>query len=87
MSDNAPASMDQLKFGATAVSLEAKTGRLLAIAQNTKFTQDPSLAESDPSYNSIVFAGDSTNGGSIGFSADRPSNCSPSSIGSRRAIP
>ncbi len=69
MSDNAPASMDQLKFGATAVSLEAKTGRLLAIAQNTKFTQDPSLAESDPSYNSIVFAGDSTNGGSIGFSA------------------
>ena len=69
MSDNAPASMDQLKFGATAVSLEAKTGRLLAIAQNTKFTQDQSLAESDPSYNSIVFAGDSTNGGSIGFSA------------------
>ncbi|WP_150958622.1 transglycosylase domain-containing protein [Microbacterium testaceum] len=68
MNDNTPQSYDGMKFGSTAVSLEAKTGRILAIAQNTKFTQDPALAESDPSYNSIVFAGDSTNGGSIGFS-------------------
>ncbi|WP_154097423.1 transglycosylase domain-containing protein [Microbacterium testaceum] len=74
MSENAPTNLDparydNLKFGATAVSLEAKTGRLLALAQNTKFTQDPTLADSDPSYSSIVFAGDSDNGGSIGFSA------------------
>lgn len=67
MNENTPESIDGMKFGSTAVSLEAKTGRVLAIAQNTKFTQDPELAQSDPSYNSIVFAGDSTNGGSIGF--------------------
>jgi membrane peptidoglycan carboxypeptidase len=69
INENTPQSLDGMKFGATAVSLEAKTGRLLAIAQNTKFTQDPDLAQSDPSYNSIIFAGDSTNGGSIGFNA------------------
>lgn len=69
MNENTPQSLDGMKFGATAVSMEAKTGRVLAIAQNTKFTQDPDLAQSDPSYNSIVFAGDSTIGGSIGFNA------------------
>ncbi|MFJ4161153.1 transglycosylase domain-containing protein [Microbacterium testaceum] len=67
MNERTPQSLDGMKFGSTAVSLEAKTGRLLAMAQNTKFTQDPGLAESDPSYNSVIFAGDSTNGGSIGF--------------------
>ncbi len=34
-----------------------------------QFTQDPAQAEADPSYNSIVFAGDSTYGGSDGFNA------------------
>ncbi len=68
MNKNAPQSYDGMKFGSSAVSLEAKTGRVLAIAQNTKFTQDTELSKSDPSYNQIVFAGDSTNGGSIGFS-------------------
>ncbi len=67
MNENAPQSYEGMNFGSTAVSLEAKTGRILAIAQNTKFTQDPELSKSDPSYNQIVFAGDSTNGGSIGF--------------------
>lgn len=69
INENTPQSLDGMKFGATAVNVEAKTGRILAIAQNTKFTQDPELAQSDPSYNSIIFAGDSTNGGSIGFNA------------------
>lgn len=69
MNENTPQSLEGMSFGATAVSMEAKTGRVLAIAQNTKFTQDPDLAQSDPSYNSIVFAGDSTIGGSIGFNA------------------
>ncbi|MDU0367663.1 transglycosylase domain-containing protein [Microbacterium sp. KSW4-17] len=69
MNDNAPAMYANMDFGSTAVSLEAGTGRVLAIAQNTKFTQDPAQAEADPSYNSIVFAGDSTYGGSDGFNA------------------
>lgn len=69
MNENAPQSFDGMKFGSTAVSMEAKTGRILGIAQNTKFTQDPTQAESDPAYNSIVFAGDKDNGGSNGFNA------------------
>ncbi len=69
MNDNAPAMYPNMDFGSTAVSVEAGTGRVLAIAQNTKFTQDPAQAEADPSYNSIVFAGDSTFGGSDGFNA------------------
>jgi len=69
MNENAPQSFEGMKFGSTAVSMEAKTGRILGIAQNTKFTQDPTQAESDPAYNSIVFAGDKDNGGSNGFNA------------------
>lgn len=69
MNENAPQSFNNMKFGSTIVSTESKTGRILAIAQNTKFTQDPGQAEADPSFNSVVFAGDSTNGGSIGFNA------------------
>ena len=69
MNDVVPASDDRLKLGSTALSLEAKTGRVLAVAQNTKFTQDPTQAENDPSFSSIVFAGNSDIGGSIGFSA------------------
>lgn len=65
MNENTPESIEGMKFGSTAVSLEAKTGRVLAIAQNTRFTQDPE--QTDPSYNQIVFAGDRDNGGSIGF--------------------
>ncbi|KTR93533.1 thioredoxin [Microbacterium testaceum] len=69
MNENAPQSFEGMKFGSTAVSMEAKTGRILGIAQNTKFTQDQTQAESDPAYNSIVFAGDKDNGGSNGFNA------------------
>jgi len=69
INENTPQSFGGMDFGATAVSRQATTGRILAIAQNTKFTQDPDQAASDPAYNSIVFAGDSTNGGSIGFPA------------------
>ena len=68
MNDVVPASDNRLKLGSTAVSTEAKTGRVLAIAQNTKFTQDPTQ-ENDPSFSSIVFAGNSDIGGSIGFNA------------------
>ncbi len=69
MNEIVPASDDRLKLGSTALSLEAKTGRVLAVAQNTKFPEDPTQSENDPSYSSIVFAGNSDLGGSIGFNA------------------
>ncbi|MFS0794606.1 transglycosylase domain-containing protein [Microbacterium sp. 1P10AE] len=69
MNEIVPASDDRLKLGSTALSIEAKTGRVLAVAQNTRFPEDPTQSENDPSYSSIVFAGNSEIGGSIGFSA------------------
>jgi membrane peptidoglycan carboxypeptidase len=55
-------------FGSTTTSIEASTGRILAIAQNTQFSEDASLANT-PGYTSLVYAGDSTYGKSDGFNA------------------
>jgi len=55
------------RFGSAAVSIEADTGRILAIGQNTKFSEDADLVKKDKSYSSLVYAGDKQNGGSIGF--------------------
>jgi len=56
------------RFGSTSVSVEASTGRILAIAQNTAFSED-AAHDGDPSYSSLVFAGDLATGGSTGFNA------------------
>jgi membrane peptidoglycan carboxypeptidase len=56
------------KFGSAAVSLEASTGRILAISQNTAFSEDATLA-SDPNYSSLVYAADYKYGNSTGFPA------------------
>ena|GEM_PF-76366 len=56
------------RFGAATVSLEASTGRILSITQNTKFSEEAALA-SNPEYSSLVFAGDETFGTSTGFAA------------------
>ncbi|MHC2998711.1 transglycosylase domain-containing protein [Microbacterium sp. HJ5] len=77
MAEYAPTSIDMPtgrtvpskgRFGSTSVSVEATTGRILAIAQNTKFSEDASLA-SDPNFSSLVFAGDEKFGKSGGFPA------------------
>ncbi|MEJ1155059.1 transglycosylase domain-containing protein [Microbacterium marmarense] len=60
-----PTSLDNTKFGAVATNVEPSTGRILSIAQNTKFSE--SITD-DPSYSSIVYAGDTEFGGSAGFS-------------------
>ncbi len=66
MNTLAPSSVPGGYFGATSFSLEAGTGRILAVAQNTKFSES---IEGDPNYTPIVYAGDLNYGGSIGFSA------------------
>lgn len=66
MADYAPTSIEGMKFGAVATSVEAKTGRVLAIAQNTRYV--PGATE-DPNESSIVFAGTRAVGGSGGFGA------------------
>jgi membrane peptidoglycan carboxypeptidase len=61
-----PTSMPGTKCGSAAVSVEASTGRILAIAQNTKFSE---TVTGDNNYSAVVFAGDKKFGQSIGFSA------------------
>lgn len=66
MRDNAPASVSGIDFGAATVSIEASTGRILAIAQNTNFSEEANAGEG---YSSLVYAGNSTFGNSGGFQA------------------
>ncbi|WP_438353943.1 transglycosylase domain-containing protein [Microbacterium sp. CJ88] len=72
MSELTPTSVDGMvdgstgMFGSTSVSIEASTGRILAIAQNTKFNES---VTGDPNYSSLVYAGNSTYGQSTGFEA------------------
>ncbi|MDY0910755.1 transglycosylase domain-containing protein [Microbacterium sp. CFBP9034] len=66
MNEVAPTSVPGGRFGAAAVSIEATTGRILAIAQNTKFSE--SITD-DPNYSSIVYAGNRQFGQSDGFNA------------------
>ncbi len=56
------------KFGSAATSVEVDTGRILAIAQNTKFTEDKALSDADPSYSALVYAADNAHGSANGFS-------------------
>lgn len=63
----APSSLPDMAFGAAATSVEATTGRVLSIAQNTLFKDGDNAG--DPNYSSIVYAGDLQFGGSNGFPA------------------
>ena len=67
--ENAPSSVETMNFGSTTTSIEASTGRILAIAQNTQFSEDADAVANDPNLSSIVFAGNSTFGASDGFNA------------------
>lgn len=55
-------------LGSTTTSIEASTGRILAIAQNTEFSEDAAFATT-PGYSSLVYAGDMQYGRSSGFNA------------------
>ena len=61
---------DGMKLGGSGVNVEVKSGRILAIAQNTHFTETGAPAGTDPNaYSSQVFASDQHMGGSApGFS-------------------
>ncbi|WP_203582033.1 transglycosylase domain-containing protein [Microbacterium hibisci] len=77
MAENAPTSATNMptspdynpgRFGSTTVSVEATTGRVLAMAQNTMFSEDAAHAD-DWNYSAQVYAGDQTFGNSRGFNA------------------
>ena len=63
----APEAVAGMSFGAASVSIETTTGRILAISQNNRFTEDADLAATDPAFTSLVYAGDAVHGVSDGF--------------------
>lgn len=69
MRATAPAKIDGMKFGSSAVSIEATTGRILSLVQNTQFSEDKAVTDADPAYTSLVYAADKKYGNSIGFNA------------------
>lgn len=68
MEANAPMAIDGMNFGAGIVSVDPRNGDVLAIAQNTKYTQSAERAKT-PGYTGLVYASDRARGGAIGFSA------------------
>nr|WP_314845941.1 transglycosylase domain-containing protein [uncultured Microbacterium sp.] len=65
MLEKVPGNYDNQFFGAAGVSLETATGRVLAITQNTTFSE---TVVGDQAYSSLVYASDKAHGGSNGFS-------------------
>lgn len=61
-----PAKMPGILLGGAGVSIEASTGRILAIAQNTKFSESAGAKLSD-GKSSQVFAADRAHAGGTGF--------------------
>ncbi|MGR4011107.1 transglycosylase domain-containing protein [Leucobacter sp. 1207-22] len=65
--DNVPAIEDGISIGATAVSVEVGTGKVLAMTQNRPFSEDPDVLAANPGYTSINYNTDYDYGGSGGF--------------------
>ncbi|WP_417556104.1 transglycosylase domain-containing protein [Microbacterium sp.] len=66
MHKRAPQYVDGYSFGASGVSIEATTGRVLSIVQNTQFNETAS-ANKALGQTSLVYAVDSAHGGGAGF--------------------
>ncbi|MWB98730.1 transglycosylase domain-containing protein [Agromyces seonyuensis] len=67
INDNVPQHSDAFDVGSASVSVEAGTGRVLAMAQNKKYSQDPSVTSADPTYTAVNYSTDYAYGGSTGF--------------------
>lgn len=66
MEDSVPTYVDGMLFGAASVTLEADTGRVLAMVQNTTFDERPT-ADKTIGETALVYAADRAHGGSQGF--------------------
>lgn len=62
-----PPIRDDINVGASAVTVEPGTGRVLAMAQNRYYNADQAFLDSNPDYTSINYATDYEYGGSLGF--------------------
>lgn len=64
--ERVPASVPEFKLGAAGVSIEAGTGRVLSIVQNTTFSESASEVKK-PGVSAQVFAADRAHNGGEGF--------------------
>ncbi len=64
---NTPPTMGGIDLGSTVVSNEVGTGRVLAMAQNRKFSDNPDVLKKDGNYTSVNYNTDYDYGGSSGF--------------------
>ncbi|MBG6239437.1 membrane peptidoglycan carboxypeptidase [Mycetocola sp. CAN_C7] len=62
-----PRSMENTDIGTAAVTVQPKTGRILAMAQNKTYSNNAALSEADNSYTSVNYNTDRDFGGSSGF--------------------
>ena len=62
-----PKTSSALELGGSVVSIETKTGNILAMAQNKIYSNNAELAASDHSYTAINYNADFKHGGSTGF--------------------
>ncbi|GHD42042.1 carboxypeptidase [Mycetocola manganoxydans] len=62
-----PQSMESTDIGTAAVTVQPKTGRILAMAQNKTYSNNAALSEADNAYTSVNYNTDRDYGGSSGF--------------------
>jgi len=64
---NVPFSSPQLNIGSVSVSVQPGTGRILAMAQNKNYSNDPEQIAQSPDYSAINLSSDFSYGGSGGM--------------------
>ncbi|MWB98732.1 transglycosylase domain-containing protein [Agromyces seonyuensis] len=67
INENVPQAMETVNIGSVAVTVQTGTGRVLAMAQNKKYSQDSSVTSADPTYTAVNYSTDYDYGGSTGF--------------------
>jgi membrane peptidoglycan carboxypeptidase len=67
MTETVPYWDDRFDVGSSAVTVQPGTGRVLAMAQNKVYSNDPDVLASSPVYSAVNYATDYGYGGSSGF--------------------
>ncbi|MEF3403624.1 transglycosylase domain-containing protein [Agromyces sp. CCNWLW203] len=67
MTENVPMVDERFDVGSVAVSMEVGTGKVLAMVQNKKYSQDEEQLNSSAEFESINYSTDFAHGGSSGF--------------------
>ncbi len=67
IAENVPFSDSRFDVGSVAVTVQPGTGRILAMAQNKKYSNDPDVVATSPEYTSVNYSTDYEYGGSSGL--------------------